>query len=280
MRGRDLALFTVAASLIVLPALAFAQQPSAPWPAPPAAQSAPAAWPDPPATDQSAPPPKKSKKTAAKKKNPPDPPDPRFEEEPNLQPPDGPPPPPPDGGPPPAPRKRAAAPVLDIKCDGPFAKNTTFANLVKTFGVRNVFAQPGGPTVLFQSDPKRRVEVTWRDVVARARPAMILVEAQSTWRVRGFRLGDPMAQVEKVNGKPFTFVGFGGTPGGNARDWQGGKLDKLSGGCQLGMRFAAGSGIPADVASKLSGGGDLMSDSADVRAAKPVIIEMIVGYPE
>jgi hypothetical protein len=274
MRGRDLALFIVLASLIALPALVSAQQPTSPWPAAPGAQ------PPQPPPDQPAPPPKKGKKAAAKKKSPPaDPPDPRFEEEPGMQPPDGPPPPPPGGAPPRAPRKRVTAPALDIKCDGPFAKNTTFANLVKVFGARNVFSQ-GPTTVLFPNDPKRRVEVTWRDVTGRTRPAMFLVEAQSTWRVRGFRLGDPMTQVEKVNGKPFTFVGFGGTPGGNARDWQGGKLDKLSGGCQLGMRFAAGAGVPADAAGKLSSGGDFTSDNPDVRAANPVIIEMIVGYGE
>ena len=274
MRGRDLALLTVLASLIALPALVFAQQPS-PWPAPPGAQPS-AAAPDTPGTEQQPTPPPKKKKIAKKKPPAQEPPDPRFEEEPAA---DGQ-PPGPGPTPAPAPRKRAVAPALDIKCDGPFAKNTTFVNLVKTFGVRNVFAQPGGPTILFQSDPKRRIEVTWRDVMGRTRPSMILVEAQSTWRVRGFRLGDPMAQVEKVNGKPFTFVGFGGIPGGNARDWQGGKLDKNPGGCQIGMRFAPDSKAPPEAAAKVTIGGDFTSDMPEVRAVNPVIIEMIVGYPE
>jgi len=271
MRGRDLALFTVLASLIALPALVFAQT-SPPWPAPPSAQQPSAAAPDSPATEQPAPPPKTGKKK--KKKTPPqEPPDPRFEEEPG----------PPGAGPTPAPtpgRKRPkTATALDIKCDGPFAKNTTFAELVKVFGARNVFSQ-GTTTVLFPNDPKRRVEVTWRDPVARIRPAMILIEAQSTWSVRGLHLGDPITQAEKVNGKPFRLAGFGATPGGNARDWEGGKLDKLSGGCLLGMRFAPGSGIPPDALAKVTVGGDLMSDGTDVRAVNPVIIEMIVGYGE
>jgi hypothetical protein len=280
MRGRDLALFTVLASLIALPALVFAQQPP-PWPAPSGAQPPPAAWPDPPGTDQPpAPPPKTKGKKAKNKKTPPpqEPPDPRFEEEPAA---DGsqPPGPGPTPAPAPAPRKQAAA--FNIQCDGPFAKDASHAKLAKTFGARNVVAAPGAATtVVFPNDPKRRIEVTWRDGAGRSRPSMILVEAQSTWRVRGFRLGDLMSQVEKANGKPLRFAGFGATPGGNARDWQGGKLDQLSGGCVLGMRFAPNSKTPQDALTKVTVGSDLTSDSADVRAVKPVIVEMIVGYPE
>jgi hypothetical protein len=276
MRGRALALFTVLASLVALPALLFAQQAQSPWPPPAGAQQPPpAAWPD--TQGQQQPPPPPAKKKTAKKKTPPaEPPDPRFEEEP---PPNGAPPGP---GPMPVPKrpKRVATAALDIKCDGPFAKNTTFANLVKVFGAPNVFSAGGPNTILFNKDPKRRIEITWGDVTTRTRPKMILVEAQSTWRVRGFRLGDSITEVEKMNGKPFTLVGFGGTPGGNARDWQGGKLDKLSGGCLLGMRFAAAAGTPQDVLSKVTVGGELTSNSPDVLAAKPTIIELIVGYPD
>jgi len=209
----------------------------------------------------------------ARKKTPaqPEPADPRLEEEPA----------PPDGGPAPAPTPAKSVAALNIRCDGPFAKDTSHAKLAKTFGARNVVAAPGAATtVLFPNDPKRRVEVTWRDTAGRSRPASILVEAQSTWRVRGFRIGDLMTQVEKVNGKPFRFAGFGASPGGNARDWQGGKLDQLSGGCVLGMRFASNSKAAQDAVSKVTVGSDLTSDSSDVRAVKPVIVEMIVGYPE
>jgi len=272
MRGRDLALLTVLASLIALPAPVFAQQP---WPAPPGAEPPAGAWPEPPGTEPPTPAPKTGKK-AQNKKTPPaqEPPDPRFEEEPGQ-----------DGAQPsptppvPAPKKQAAA--LNIRCDGPFAKDMSHDKLAKTFGARNVVAAPGAAvTVLFPNDPKRRVEVTWRDGQWRTHPASILVEAQSTWRVRGFRIGEPMTQVEKVNGKPFRFAGFGATPGGNARDWQGGKLDNLSGGCLLGVRFAPGSKAPPDAVGKVTVGGDLTSDSADVRAVKPVIVELILGYPE
>ena len=44
------------------------------------------------------------------------------------------------------------------------------------------------------------------------------------------------------------------------------------------MRFAPNAKSP-DVLSKVSVGGDLISDNPDVRAATPVIVEMIVAYP-
>lgn len=280
MRCRELALFTALGSLIALPAIVSAQQSPTLWPAPPnAEQVAPGAWPDPPAGQQSPPP---ARKTAKKKKTapPPEPPDPRFEEEPGLPDSAGPP-----GAPPPPPAQRAPArPALNILCDGPFAKDASHDRLAKAFGARNVVAQgagqSGGSTVLFPNDPQRRLEVTWRDPAARRRPATIIVEAQSTWRARGFRLGDPLARVEKTNGKPFRLAGFVGESGGAARDWQGGKLDKLSGGCQLGMRFAPDPKAPPDARGKIAVSGDLTSDSPDVKAAKPVIIELIVGYSE
>jgi hypothetical protein len=255
MRNRELVLFTALGSLMAWP-LAFAQQPP------------PTGWPDPPvAHEQTTPTPKAPAKKPRKK--PPveqNDPDPRLEEE----------PPPEDAGPvAPAPPKPAA--VLNIRCDGPFAKDTSHAKLAKAFGARNV-AAAGGATVLFPNDPKRRLEVTWRDAAGRARPASILVEGQSTWRVRGFRLGKPLAQVEKANGKPFKLVGFA-DGGGNARDWQGGALDKLSGGCLLGMRFAPNPKTAAEARNKVSSG-ELASDSPDVRAVKATIVEMIVGYAE
>ena len=270
MRYRELAFFIALGSLIALP-LASAQQPPPAWPAPPGAQPPPpAAWPESPAAQQqTAPAPKGTAKKARKKAPvPPAEPDPRLEEEPL-----------PEGAAPPAPAPKKQAAAQNILCDGPFAKDTTHEKLAKAFGARNVLSTTGGAsTIVFPNDIKRRVEVTWRDMGARARPASILVEGQSAWRVRGFRLGDAMAQVEKANGKPFKLAGFA-DGGGNARDWQGGKLDNLSGGCVLGMRFAPNAKAAADARAKLASG-EFVSDSADVRAVKPVIVELIVGYGE
>jgi hypothetical protein len=178
--------------------------------------------------------------------------------------------------------------VANIRCDGAFGKDTSHAKLVATFGAKNVVFQPvDGPdgvkmnaTVIFPSDPKRRVEVLWQDENARKKPGSIVIGAQSTWRARGFRIGESIADVEKVNGKPFKLSGFDWTYGGAARDWLGGKLEKLSGGCRLGMRFESDPNASQDARGSLTGDREFTSDNPDMRAVSPKIVELIVGYPQ
>jgi hypothetical protein len=188
-----------------------------------------------------------------------------------------------DAAPPTAPKPAAAA--QNIRCDGPFAKDSSHAKLVQAFGAKNVTQAGGAPgaggsTVLFPNDPKRRLEVTWHDAAARSRPASIAVEGKSAWRARGFRIGEPLANVEKTNGKPFKLGGFEGELGGAARDWEGGALDKLSGGCQLGMRFAPDPSALQEARGKVSGDREFQSDNPDIRAVRPAITELIIGYPQ
>lgn len=300
MRRRDVLIATAFVSLIAAPATMRAQQPP-PWPAPPAAQQQ---WPDPPDAQQPPAAPKAAKKS--RKKAPPPEPDPALEQD-----------APDDSAAAPAPpaksaKKKAkktppfrpdpaierdpanavaapatapkggARPAMNIMCDGPFGKNASHDGLTRAFGARNVVAQgvppTGGSTVIFPGDPKRRLEITWRDQSGRRRPATIVVEGASTWRARGFRIGDPLANVEKANGKPFRLAGFAGEGGGAARDWQGGKLDKLSGGCQLGMRFGPGPNAGGAAAALASG--EFISNAPEVKAASPVIVELVVGYGE
>lgn len=187
-----------------------------------------------------------------------------------------------------APRPAATAGVSNIRCDGVFAKDTSHAKLAAAFGAKNVVFQPvDGPegtkmnaTVIFPSDPKRRVEVMWHDENGRKKPATIVIGPQSTWRARGFRIGEGIADVERVNGKPFKLSGFDWTYGGAARDWLGGKLENLSGGCRLGMRFEAGANAPESARGSLSGNREFTSDDSDMRAVAPKIVELVVGYPE
>ena len=238
-------------------------------------QPPPVVWPDPPAAQRPAPgqPPATRQPARPRPARPaPAVPAPIVEEDPAA-----------DAAPRAAPKPAAA--VQNIRCDGPFAKDSSHAKLAQAFGAKNVTQVGGAPgaggsTVLFANDPKRRLEVTWHDAAARSRPASIAIEGKSTWRARGFRIGEPLANVEKTNGKPFKLGGFEGEAGGAARDWQGGALDKLSGGCQLGMRFAPDPSALQEARGKVSGDREFQSDNPDVRAVRPTIVEMIVGYPE
>jgi hypothetical protein len=90
-------------------------------------------------------------------------------------------------------------------------------------------------TVLFPGDSLRRLEIVWQDTVARRRPARIALRgSQSRWQVGpGISLNTSLAELERLNGKPFTLAGFGWDYAGVIIDWKGGALDSALTGIKL-----------------------------------------------
>lgn len=121
--------------------------------------------------------------------------------------------------------------IVPGKSVGPITANSTRADLVRLFGAANLKdgtlyeaegeEVPG--SVLFPKDPQRRLEILW---TKRKRVATLKFYGQrSVWHTaEGITLGTSLAQLEKLNGKPFKFSGFGWDYGGQILDWQGGKL--------------------------------------------------------
>ncbi|HEX2778150.1 MAG TPA: hypothetical protein VHM30_01550 [Gemmatimonadaceae bacterium] len=117
--------------------------------------------------------------------------------------------------------------------------DATEAKLIARFGASNVRRDtiPLGEgefvngTVLFPDDDRRRLQITWRDTVARAVPATENVaDSPSLWTVApGIRMGTSLAELEALNGKPFTLLGFGWDYAGTVSSWEGGRLDSLIG---------------------------------------------------
>src|SRR5580704_14903751 len=150
-----------------------------------------------------------------------------------------------------APAKPAAPPkpvepARLVTCSGAFAKNSGHLRLAQSYGVHNVeFTEVSGDdgstlmaSVLYPSDPKRRLEVLWDDDTERSGTRMIVIDGQSTWMAqKGLRLGLSIAALEKLNGKPFKLMGF--EKGGMAivSDWNGGALGLFTDGCRLGVQF-------------------------------------------
>ena len=83
--------------------------------------------------------------------------------------------------------------------------------------------------------------------------------------------------MEKLNGKPFALTAFG-TDGSTAADWNGGALLSLQGGCKIGMRFVADPKAPQDARSQLASAKELQSSDASVRAVRPTVAEILIGY--
>lgn len=100
---------------------------------------------------------------------------------------------------------------------GAFSQSTTIADLQAQFGTANVQiiekAEPewGDPgVVLFPNDSTRRAYVSFHALKARTDVARIEIrDADSRWRGKhGVRIGMTLAELRKVNRKPFMLSGF------------------------------------------------------------------------
>jgi hypothetical protein len=192
----------------------------------------------------------------------------------------------------PAVEKPAAAqppqPAHAVTCSsGAFAKDSGHLKLAMLFGAQNVeYKQVSGDegstllaSVLYPRDPKRRLEVLWDDETARVGTRMIVIDGQSTWTAeKGLHLGLPLAALEKLNGKPFKLKGFGRDGLAMITDWDGGAFDQLSDGCKVGVRLKPDPKASTDARNAARGDQDFVSGDAAIRAAKPSIGEIIVGY--
>lgn len=188
---------------------------------------------------------------------------------------------------PPQKPKPAARRADVIQCQGPFARDTSEAKLIAAFGAKNVvFEEVAGPegtklnaTVVFPTDPKRRLEVLWLDEETRTKPTSIVIEGNSGWLApKGVKIGTPLAQIQRLNGKTFKLSGFGWDHGGQVTDWQGGAMTKLAGGCAIGVRFSPDDKATSEAQEKVAGDRTLTSSDDAVRAIRPKVTSIFVGY--
>lgn len=187
----------------------------------------------------------------------------------------------------PASGPKPAEPAHAVACSGAFAKNSGHLRLAQAYGMQNVeFTEVSGDdgstlmaSVIFPKDPKRRLEVLWDDDAQRVGTRMVVIGGQSTWTApKGVRLGLPLAALEKLNGKPFKLMGF--EKGGMAivSDWNNGALGLLTDGCKVGVQFKPDPKATATTLGAVGSDKEFASSDPAVRAAKPTIGEIIVGY--
>jgi len=185
--------------------------------------------------------------------------------------------------------RRADPPRLIVCGPGVFAKDTSHLKLAQMVEAQNItYTEVDGPegtkimaSVLYPKDPKRRLEVLWQNDAGRSDLAVISINGQSGWVApKGLKLGIPLAALEKLNGRPFKLAGFDWDGGGAVRDWMGGALSTLPGGCVAGMKLAPDPKASGDIRSQVSGDKDFMSSDPLIRATKPTIEEITIGYPQ
>jgi hypothetical protein len=183
------------------------------------------------------------------------------------------------------PAQSPAQPARAVTCGGAFAKDSSHLKLATAYKPENIVftevdASEGKKlmaTVLFPKDPKRRLEVWWDNETSRSGTYLIVINGQSTWTApKGLKLGLQIAQLERLNGKPFKLKGFGSGSEASVSDWQGGALESIAGGCKVGVSMRADPKASADAVGEA--GSELASTDAAVKAIKPAVAEIIVGY--
>jgi hypothetical protein len=181
----------------------------------------------------------------------------------------------------------AGAGNAEFSCAGPFGRDASHAGLIKAFGSPNVSREDvliGGEampmTVVFPKDPERRLMAHWLDDDGRQGLDFVVIQSPA-WSVSGVAVGMPIAEVERLNGRPFKLTDFLGTGhDGEVRDWQGGKFAAaLPGGCRLGAVLGIND-ADADAAQGVRHDGGLASDNEGLRAADPRLYELTVSFPK
>ena len=179
------------------------------------------------------------------------------------------------------------APTTVVACSGPFAKDSSHLELATAFNSKNItFADVEAAdgtkvpaSILFPNDPKRRLEVWWSDRTHRSDIHLIVIGGQSTWTAPdGLRLGQTLEQVEKINHKPFKLKGFDKDRIATVSDWDGGALATLAGDCKPGLSLRADAKASAEKIGALSADKEYSSSDPAIRAAKPTITEILIGY--
>ena len=179
------------------------------------------------------------------------------------------------------------APTTVVACSGTFAKDSSHLELETAFKSKNITftdveAADGTKvpaSILFPNDPKRRLEVWWSDRTHRSDIHLIVIGGQSTWTAPdGLRLGQTLEQVEKINQKPFKLKGFDKDHIATVSDWDGGALATLAGDCKPGLSLRADAKASAEKIGALSADKEYSSSDPAIRAAKPTVSEILIGY--
>lgn len=173
----------------------------------------------------------------------------------------------------------AAGPALAkdkgaFACDGVFGADSSEALLIQTYGADNVVTQeedgPEGSTILatrvFSNDPDKTLVFTWWD--EEDHTGLNYVDLPpSMIGPHGVRVGMSAAEVEAINGAPFTIGGFWWDYGGYANIDKG-LLANADEGCFTSLRFSPADGDYGDL--------DVSSVSGEVTiaSAEPLLAKL------
>jgi hypothetical protein len=140
------------------------------------------------------------------------------------------------------PRAAAQGERLELSC-GAISRQTTPAALKATYGADNVkdvvSADGQAVALLFPDNPEKRIEVVWTDAGRETLASFMTWDRKSAWKTpQGLKMGQAIADVADLNGRPFVLRGFSQPDAGAVTSWMSGKLAELdSGACHVAVRL-------------------------------------------
>jgi len=173
-----------------------------------------------------------------------------------------------------------------ITCSSPVSPNDSAKSLMLRYGGEAVIQDdlPGAEDLTYKGvvlSPRamdRRIEIWFTDDTLNQVAGLGIPETVKTsrWNVAGVTIGSSLAQVQRINGKPFLVNGFEWDFGGWVADWKGGIFGRpLRGGCKVALRF----GTDAITPKGLSGEGvKVFSDNATLVKLRPVVTGIVLNF--
>ncbi|WP_284418702.1 MULTISPECIES: hypothetical protein [unclassified Bradyrhizobium] len=173
-----------------------------------------------------------------------------------------------------------------ITCTSPVSVADSAKGLMQRFGQEAVIADDlytgvedityRGVTLLPHS-PEWRIDVLFADEAMSRVARLTLRDAKTShWNVAGVTIGSTLAEVQKINRKPFLITGIDSDFSGFVVNWKGGVLGRpLPGGCEIVVRFGRGKD-----GRRAPGGDPVASDNATMRTWGPVVEQIEVRFPE
>lgn len=185
-------------------------------------------------------------------------------------------------------------PPLDSRIDwtfvpgarvGPITAKTDYEALVTIFGAEHVVdapvelgegeTEPGTAIIIGQSEAFTTIQWT----VYREQPKAVHIRgANSPWKsLDGIGIGTPLATLEKLNGKPIDFAGFGWDYAGTVTGWNGGALERsYAVRSRFSCALAPTEPYPRDEFDAFLGDSIFSSDLAAVDRLNLRIVQMVV----
>ena len=176
---------------------------------------------------------------------------------------------------------------------GAITARTSEADLRRIYGSRNVVPGEVGlgegetvpGTIVFPNDPRRRIEIAWKNAKTRRSPDFIQFSGgKSRWQLApGISLGTSLKTLEKLNGKGFVLLGFQWDYAGTVVSWNGGALARSFGkdAKVVTLRLSPANYDNQALAKDFDatvGDGEFSSKNRSMQKINPTVYQIIVNF--